>query len=237
MQSSVKNNRIYLWVLSLILFGLVMYNLKRSHESDHLLEPLGTYSLLSSNINYQETCVNLYKKLRFPDPKLVFRPPLKMPPSDMLNDFTQNGTFPITKSFYFNDAYKDSLTNKENSGMKPIIPETDFDDLLSKIRKNVNFNYYNDFALKDLMFKHVALLKNKSFAVFGTILPWVEAIAYEAGSSPITTLDYTRKTYADDLQSRLEWLHVIDFFDEAINSKRIETYDNAASFSSFGKIK
>ena len=235
MQSFVRKNRICLWVLALILFGLVLYNFKRS-ESDHLLEPLGANNLLGANIDYKETCVNLYKKLRFPDPKLVFRPPLKIPPADMLNDFTQNGTFPITKSFYFDDAYKDSLTNKGDSGTKPIIPKTEFDDLLSKIRKNENFNYYSDFALKDLMLKHSALLKNKSFAVFGTILPWVEAIAYEAGSSPITTLDYTRKTYADDHQGRLEWLHVFDFFDDAIKNKRIETYDNAASFSSFGKI-
>lgn len=189
----------------------------------------------SESRQYKTSCIELFTKLRNPDPKLVFRPPLKMPPPEMLNDFTQNGDFPIKKSFYFDDAYTDSLTNKSDSGSKPIISINEFDGLLNKIRKNEQFNYYDDMALKELMFKNVDQLKNKNFAVFGTILPWVEAIAYEVGSSKISTLDYTRKTYADDHQSRLEWLHVFDFFDDAIKNERIETYDNAASFSSFGK--
>ncbi len=50
-------------------------------------------------------CINLYKKKRNPNQKLVFRSPLRAPPPAMLNNFTAYGKMSITRDFYFNYAY------------------------------------------------------------------------------------------------------------------------------------
>ena len=184
---------------------------------------------------YRHNCMKLFKKLRNPDPKLIIRPPPKIPPPEMLNDFIDNGKMPITRSFYFDDAYSDSMTNKiEISNKIPVIPKSDIDTAVKQAINNENTNYYSDFFMRRSMFEYRKNLEKKTFAVFGTILPWVESIAYACGSSKIFTFDYTRKEYPDEYKSRMEWLHVFDFFDDAIENEKIENYDNAGSFSSIG---
>jgi hypothetical protein len=73
-------------------------------------------------------------------------------------------------------------------------------------------------------------LKDKHLAVIGTIKPWLEAIALDAGASKVTTLDYTKKAY--EQKNTLEWLHVNDYLDYLIKNEKVEEFDNAASFSS-----
>jgi len=66
--------------------------------------------------------------------------------------------------------------------------------------------------------------------VIGTISPWIEAMAYEMNAALIVTLDYTRKFWHEP--NRLVWYHVNDFLDEMLHEAKLETYDNAATFSS-----
>ena len=80
-----------------------------------------------------------------------------------------------------------------------------------------------------MMPRYSNFIKEKSMVVLGTIKPWLEAIALDAGASKVITLEYTRKEYE---QKDMEWLHVNDYIDNSIKNNRIEEYDNAATFSS-----
>ena len=46
--------------------------------------------------NYRRECLQLFKKLRYPNQSLIRRPPPKMPPADLMKRFTQDGDMPIT---------------------------------------------------------------------------------------------------------------------------------------------
>ena len=178
--------------------------------------------------SYKEKCMSLFRKLRYPDQKLVFRPPLKEPPADMLKNFTQNGDLPMRRLWYFDNAYSDSDSLKKND-IKSIVTKEELNIWLDKIRKNLPLGY-DDFSLKESMYSYADKLKDKTMVVIGTVSVWIEALSYELGCSKITTLDYTRRSYYDP--SKFEWLHVNDYLDEAILNQIIENFDNAASFSS-----
>lgn len=65
--------------------------------------------------------------------------------------------------------------------------------------------------------------------VIGTVTPWIEAMSYELNASRIITLDYTRKYWHDP---KLEWYHVNDYLEDALEGEILEQLDNAATFSS-----
>ena len=154
-------------------------------------------------------------------------PPPQMPPADLMKRFTQDGAMPIIKQWYINEAYADSNSIEKKSQGKVTIDE--FNEWLTKVKNNQKLVYYN-VELQITMKKYLAKIKGKSLVVVGTLQPWVEAIGYYLNASQITTLDYTRKIYELD---RLEWLHVNDYLDDLIsNKKKMEQFDNSASFSS-----
>jgi hypothetical protein len=177
--------------------------------------------------NYKRECNQLFKKLRYPNQSLIIRPPLKMPPPDLMKKFTQNGDMPITKEWYINEVYSDSNSNDKNS--QATVTANEFSKWLNKVKNNEPLNYFNT-EMQVIMKKYKDHLESQSLVVIGTQLPWIEAIGYALTASKITTLDYTRKKYETD---RLEWLHVNDYLDDLISDKKqIEEFDNAASFSS-----
>jgi len=188
-------------------------------------------------LNYQQKCNRLFIKLRYPNQSLIIRPPLKMPPADLMDRFTQNGDMPLTKEFYFNDVYSDSdsgldLNLKNETKNTQQVTTSEFNQLVKNIENKIPVGWYgrSSLDLEAIMSKYANKIKSKSMVVIGTIMPWVEAIAYHLTSSQITTLDYTRKQYES---KGLEWIHVNDFLDDLINNKRqIELFDNSASFSS-----
>jgi len=183
-------------------------------------------SLNASKEKYRLECVELYKKLRNPDTRYVFDPPVKQIPNELMNEFTENGTVKI-EYIYYNDLFKDSASN-DKSKINRIITKNDLDYWIGKVNRNEPLGY-DDKELRNIMFKMSSSLKNKTMAVIGTISVWVEAISLAVGCSKITTLDYTRNKYE---QPQLEWKHVNDYYDEAIKNSVFETFDNAASFSS-----
>ena len=239
------NIRIFLILIN-ILFLLVIYILYNcspkiskstqsskydwNNKEEYYSSDLIFFNVSDSQNEYKKKCLHLFKKLSSPNLSLVFRPPIKYPPSNMVNDFIQNGKFPIKSLLYIDDSYNDSIAKTSTS---KIISKKYFDIYLKKVKNNEPL-HYDDSSLNYLMLKKSSLLKNKRFVVFGTVIPWVEALALEMGSSKITTLDYTRKSYEDSYGSKLTWMHVLDYLDYAILNEKIEDYDNAASFSSFG---
>lgn len=177
----------------------------------------------STNQLYTKQCLQLFRKLRYPNKSLFHNPPLDKPPPEMYDDFTQNGLMPIKRSWYFNDV--------QFSNDRSVIPESTIDSWLTSIRANKPLRY-NDLSLRELMYTLEAAIKNKTIAVIGTIDPWIEAMAFELGATKITTLEYNNKKYE---QAEFEWLHVNDYLDRALSDsdgKQLESFDNAASFSS-----
>ena len=179
---------------------------------------------------YFRKCNKLFFKLRYPNQSLIIRPPLTMPPADLMSRFTQNGDMPITKQFYFNEVYSDSNTNE--SKKQKIVSAVEFNKLVKQIEIKEPIGPYkpSSLSLEEVMRNYANKIKSKSLVVIGTQKPWVEAIAYHLSVNKITTLDYTRKQYELD---GLEWFHVNDYLDDLIsNKKKTEMFDNSASFSS-----
>ena len=159
---------------------------------------------------------------------LTFRPPLKRPPQDLIDDFEQNGDMPIITYKYYNDALNSNQTSE-------IISEQIVKELAEKISKNQASNDI-DQALKDLLLssRYKINILDKNIAVFGTKLIWIEALAYLAGCSKIFSFDYTRKTFLDS--DVFHSFHMLDYLDEAIKGGFIENFENAVSFSFFGNF-
>lgn len=231
----MKNSYFFAVLVSVFVFIFINYQLtlknfvkQKERTKLRILKNIIPRPSIKLDANeYTEKCLNLYKKLRYPNKSLIIKPPLKEPPIDMLNDFTQNGEMPITLYRYINEAYSDADSNNK-SLMQGTISK-DFNGWLEKVRNNSELNY-GDKELNRLMHEYSSLIKNKSFVVIGTQEPWIEAVAYDIGSSKITTLDYTRKNYQE--LPTLEWLHVNDYLEDAIQNKKLEHFDNIASFSS-----
>ena len=199
-------------------FKITSKNASKLHKND--------VKCNSNRLKYKQECLDLFQELKNPDPSAFYRPPLAKPPDSLMNEFTQNGEMPIKKYWYFDDVYSDA--NQKVANSKQIIPKY----LVDSFRLKDNYraeNQYKDRHNHLIMPKYSNYIKNKSMIVIGTIYPWLEAIALDAGASRVVTLDYTRKKYE---QKDMEWLHVIDYLDYSIKNDIIEEYDNAATFSS-----
>lgn len=226
---------IFIVILQLfIIFKFLKSNNKEANNPKNSKKSKSYIEVFSSDKNeYKKFCLKLYDKKRTINSSLVFRPPLKQPPNDILDDFQQNGDMPILKSYYFNEAYLDS--DLKNNKINEHISEKTISDILYKIRLNESFNQYLDKELKELFLSHRYFrnsIVNKSMAIFGTQIMWIEALSFEAGCSKIFTFDYTRKTSFNP--DKFIWYHMIDYLNIAIRDNLFENFDNAASFSSFG---
>ncbi len=178
-------------------------------------------------IEYKKACLKLFYDLRNPDQSAFHKPPLRKPPDHLYNEFTQNGEMPITKYWYFDEAYSDASEKK--SDQIETIPKAAIDHFRLNGTTRVE-NVYYDRYMNRLMSKYSNSIDRKKMIVIGTRSVWLEAIALDAGVSKVITLDYTRKKYEE--KDILEWIHVNDYLDYLIENKKIEEIDNAASFSS-----
>lgn len=102
----------------------------------------------SSDPDYTRKCIQLYKKLRNPDKNLFFVPPLKEPPKEMLDEFTQNGQMPMRKLWYFNEVYSDS--QGDSTSAKRVINE-EVGYWLDRVRAKQPIGQYGDLSLSELM--------------------------------------------------------------------------------------
>ena len=82
--------------------------------------------------HYEQSCLALYHKLRFPDMSLFFNPALKEPPANLLDEFTQHGEMPIKKWWYINEAYSDS--KGDQSKVQRVINQKEIGDLVSRVK-------------------------------------------------------------------------------------------------------
>ena len=107
-----------------------------------------------SNQDYKSECLDLFKKMRNPDASLFFNPPLKEPPKEMYDEFTQYGKMPIKKWYYFNMVYSDSKGGQNKK--KRIIKKKDMNHFLNLVKtKQPQPNY------GDLVWTFFFSIKNK----------------------------------------------------------------------------
>lgn len=208
---------------------LIYFTLNSKFNETSRLDNIGS----SRNINltgncaaYKKSCLDLFYKLRYPNKKMIFRPPLKEIPKELYNAFTANGDMPLTKLWYFNDMFNDAESSNKNK--KVPVDKKMFDNNIEKVKN------WKPLGYQDTNFQHAfeafkTQVKDKSLLIIGTINPWIEAIGYVYGSSKIVTLDYTRKYWHD---KRLEWYHVNDYLELMIKKQLIEQIDNSATYSS-----
>ncbi|RNA41841.1 hypothetical protein BpHYR1_001209 [Brachionus plicatilis] len=128
---------------------------------------------LKSDDKYLSKCVDLFKKLRYPNTSLIIRPPPRKPPADMMDDFTMNGKMPITGYLYFNEAYLDS--NSDNRSVISEIISENFYGQLKKVRNNQGLNY-GDKVLNQMMHSYAEKIKNKFVVVIGTQLQTMDLV-------------------------------------------------------------
>ena len=203
-----------------LLWNLKSIYLTKNNSTDHSIQ---NNNIKNSCSDYRRECLNLFKKLRYPNQSLLFRPPLKQPPANLLNDFIQNGDMPITKEWYINEVYSDSNSNNKN--IQENISRANFDGWLQRVKQHSQLNYGNT-ELQTIMTKYKNEIADKSVVVIGTQLPWIEAISYHLSASKITTLDYTRKKYETERLKWLLWFKLFksDFVKLNIRIKEIFTF-------------
>jgi hypothetical protein len=106
---------------------------------------------------------------------------LKEPQAELMKAFIQNGDMPITKYWYFNDVYSDA--DKKQKEVKEVISKAQIDSYRAVKETKRKNNQYSDRYNQQLMTKYSENIKKKSMAVIGTQIPWLEAIALDAGAS------------------------------------------------------
>lgn len=82
--------------------------------------------------HYEQSCMVLFHKLRYPNMSLFFNPALKEPPAYLLDEFTQHGQMPIKKWWYINEVYSDS--KGDQSKEQRVIKQKEIDYLISRVK-------------------------------------------------------------------------------------------------------
>ena len=136
---------------------------------------------------YEFECFDLFNDLRNPNPNMFFNPPLDQIPNSMFNEFPQFGEMPLSKLWYFNEPYYDLSNNY--SIEKEIITKSQIDYFRTNDGKKRPENNYGDWYNHYFLRKYSKNIRNKNFLVFGSIKPWLEAIALDNQASKVYTFD------------------------------------------------
>ena len=107
---------------------------------------------MRSKSDYHKHCISLYKKLRYPDPNLIIRPPVKEIPSEMFDDFTDHGDMTLKDGLYFNDAYSDSSSD-DPSKISRIIDNKTIEAHFYQVKNNEALGGYADKNFNKVMHK------------------------------------------------------------------------------------
>ena len=140
-------------------------------------------------------------------------PPREIP-TDMYNEFTDNGKIPVYE-WYFDESYPPE---------KPVVwTKKAINQNIRKIRRGNTWYYgITDTWLYQALEKHKSHFKGKKVAVIGSITPWYESIVIHYGGKPVT-IEYNKITCNDP---RVEVYTVEEFKDSD------QTFDAVISISS-----
>ncbi|XP_013396849.1 uncharacterized protein LOC106163726 [Lingula anatina] len=164
-------------------------------------------------------CRDIFFRLKHPSGQ-TFKPPLKNPPPEMLQDFTQNGTLKLHIR-YLDDSKKRNKTTFTSEDIKKLL-KLDNDQI-----KMGSYGEDSD-RFKKILYRYRDELKDKTGIVIGSQSPWLEVMLLNLGVKHVTTVDYN-PVFFDHPQ--LSFKLMSDTADEITNdpSRRM---DFAVSFSS-----
>lgn len=170
------------------------------------------------------------------------------PPPHLVNNYTFAGKIPL-EYFIVDDS-------NDNQGSHYVYSANDFDSYVksnTKVsidtgKKWVNFQnncipiadnaiyqcnkLLKQYGLHFAMVNYSVFVKTSTTIVFGSTDPWVEATMYVYGSKNVTTLDYNKLTFENNIDDlTLKTISVAGFSD--FYSTVFNKYDLAVSMSSF----
>ena len=138
----LANKRLYLIIATLfILTTLYMFHSSSGSSqarSRTSRQRFVEFDLEIKGAVYEQSCMDLYHKLRYPNMSLFFNPALKEPPPDLLDEFQQHGKMPIKKWWYINEVYSDSKGDQNKN--KRVINKKEIDDLVNQVKVCYNNN-------------------------------------------------------------------------------------------------
>ena len=149
-----------------ILLSLVCILLVIFCWNSYQIQPLINGSLFKETIvnrnceNYRQYCFSLYKKLRFPDKKLMFSPALKEIPKELFDAFTVNGDMKLTKNFYFNDVPIDAYSDDKK--VKYPVNIKEFEDDRERAKKWLPNKSYGDTEFHKKLDQYKEKIKSRS---------------------------------------------------------------------------
>jgi hypothetical protein len=182
-----------------------------------------------SKKEYYDQCHALFKKLRYPNPAMIFDVPPGVPPGHLKEAFEDFGTMKITSNWYLSEKYADSVNRGSEKKEMPVVTSSEIEDIQRKALSKQPYGQYGDTRVHEYLVKYNQYVQNKSGLVIGTQRPWIEAVIMLSEASNVTTLDYTYKKYES---KNMHWFHVNDFLDESIKTRKFEQFDFSASYSS-----
>ncbi|XP_013406728.1 uncharacterized protein LOC106171118 [Lingula anatina] len=172
-------------------------------------------SFVKKNFN----CHNIFLRLKYP-PGKVYKPPLREPPKELLDAFTQNGDMALG-SFYM-----DGTTASKGSVFK-------IEDMNKLIKDDKELKMIGSYGRESAKFKnglskYKSELTGKSGIVIGSIRPWIEVMLINIGVKHVTTVDYNSVIFE---HPQISFKLMPDLADESIKNQPPQ-FDFAASFSS-----
>jgi len=161
--------KITIFILFIFTFLVIYLFRKQVHQRNQIIDfenYMKNEDSYEKNIEtceaYRSKCFSLYKKLRYPDEKYKFSIPVQEIPQELYDNFTQHGYMPLTKKWYFNDAYSDSFSADKNK-TNPVDIAI-FDLYRDKVRKWQPLGY-DDLSFHVTMDKYKKDITSKSIVI------------------------------------------------------------------------
>ena len=141
------------------------------------------YPLLYKAVN----CTNTLYRMAH-SPYAVIRPPPRLPPPELLSNFTIDGQCPVLRFRYYDNSNEVLQTRFEAKIFRKLL----------KLDSLTNINSYKENVLKLALNKYKYLIHGKRVAVVGTEVPWAEAMLLNLGATNVTTIEYRELVIEDE---------------------------------------
>ena len=150
----------------------------------------------------------------------VTRPPPRVPPQNLVKNFTMDGQCSFGQPRYLDDSAASAALR---------FSAASFNSLLDRDRQGINVNhYYDKNKFKPALNTYIHAIKGKHVAVQGTEVPWAEAILLNLGADKVTTIEF-RELYIE--HPRVTVYTPFQYASRFLN-RTAEKFDASVSYSS-----
>ena len=153
-------------------------------------------------------------------PLNVTRPPPRVPPQNLVKNFTMDGQCSLGQPWYLDNSAASAALR---------FSAASFNALLDRDRKGIIINHYHDKnKFKPALNTYLHTIKGKHVAVLGTEVPWAEAILLNLGADKVTTIEY-RELYVE--HPRVNVITPFQYASRFLN-RTAQKFDASVSYSS-----